>query len=254
MTRQSSSTPTGYGGNADFWCRTVGAGLDRLRVELTDLAVLESLGELDGLSVLDAGCGEGYLSRILARRNARVTGIDLDEELVVAARRRAESADLDIPVSQQSVYELTFDDASFDRVVLNHVVNDLEHLRPAASEVGRVLKPGGKATVLMLHPAFYWQRRGLEDGDPGWPDIYWTQVSRQQTFSVAGVDSPGSVQAWYRSLEEVIGSFIDAGFVISGLTEPRPTARMMSDPWWAKRWTRPMFLLLTLTATTAPDY
>jgi len=46
---------------------------------------LKLLGDVSGLTVLDAGCGQGYLSRILASRGAHVTGIDISPNLIQMA-------------------------------------------------------------------------------------------------------------------------------------------------------------------------
>jgi 2-polyprenyl-3-methyl-5-hydroxy-6-metoxy-1,4-benzoquinol methylase len=50
--------------------------------------MLDLLGNLDGLTILDAGCGEGYLSRVLASRSAKVTGIDVSPRLIQIAREK----------------------------------------------------------------------------------------------------------------------------------------------------------------------
>src|SRR4051812_41819838 len=50
--------------------------------------MLELLGDISGLAALDAGCGEGYLSRILADRGAHVTGADISSRLIEIARAR----------------------------------------------------------------------------------------------------------------------------------------------------------------------
>jgi ribosomal protein L11 methylase PrmA len=76
----------GYSANASFWVKIMRERLDRYRNELTDPAVLSALGHADRLRILDAGCGEGYLSRLLAGHGAIVTGIDLDPELIQAAQ------------------------------------------------------------------------------------------------------------------------------------------------------------------------
>jgi len=49
---------------------------------------LQVVGDVFGLTVLDAGCGEGYLSRILSSRGATVTGIDISPRLVEMARAK----------------------------------------------------------------------------------------------------------------------------------------------------------------------
>src|ERR687886_2839360 len=50
--------------------------------------MLDLLGDLTGREVLDAGCGEGFLARVLAARGARVTGLDLSPRLIALARAK----------------------------------------------------------------------------------------------------------------------------------------------------------------------
>src|SRR5690349_14386911 len=51
--------------------------------------LLECLGNVDGCAVLDACCGEGFLSRILASRGAHVTGVDVSPRLIKLAKGQA---------------------------------------------------------------------------------------------------------------------------------------------------------------------
>src|SRR5205807_2280282 len=55
-----------------------------------EAAVLDALGDVSGLEVLDAGCGAGDLTLELLRRNARVTALDLSADLLAVARARVE--------------------------------------------------------------------------------------------------------------------------------------------------------------------
>jgi SAM-dependent methyltransferase len=73
--------------NAAYWVTVIREGRDRYRTELTDPAILDAIGPCAGLTVLDAGCGEGYLSRILASRGADVVGVDVCQGLIEAAAR-----------------------------------------------------------------------------------------------------------------------------------------------------------------------
>src|SRR5882762_10163043 len=68
--------PSRWDANASFWVQIIREHRDKYRNELTDRAMLKAIGEPAGLAVLDAGCGEGYLSRILASNGATVTGVD----------------------------------------------------------------------------------------------------------------------------------------------------------------------------------
>lgn len=233
----------GYSPNAAYWVDIIRNRRDRYRTELTDAAVLDACGDVAGRRVLDGGAGEGYMGRLLAERGAIVDGLELDPELVDAAIQLERAQQLGIDYLDRSLYNIPADRDTYDLVVLNHVANDLEHLDEAMVEVGRVLRPGGQLTVLCLHPAFYFQRSGLDEDDPAWPELYFTTRPRDQRFNVAGLESPAPVRAWYRPLEDYFAAFAAAGLVVTDLREPHPTVEQMRDPWWQQAWKRPMFTL-----------
>ena len=77
--------------------------------------LLELVGEVNGQTICDLACGQGCIARALARRGARVTGVDLAEQMVVLARRSEEPEPLGIAYLQdvaQSAH--TLPEASFD--------------------------------------------------------------------------------------------------------------------------------------------
>ena len=119
----SGSTSDTYAQNADFWVKIIREGLDRYRTELTDQAVLDAVGDVDGLDVLDAGCGEGYMSRLLAERGARAVGVDVSDSLVDYARKHEDAARLGVAYTVASLENLPYEDNSFDVVVCNHVLD-----------------------------------------------------------------------------------------------------------------------------------
>lgn len=106
------------------------------------------LGPVAGQTVLDYGCGNGENALPLAARGARVIGVDVSEALLGLARQRLALHGLSGRASfvAGSAHELPLPDASADVVmgiaILHHLDLDL-----AASEVYRVLKPGGLAIV-----------------------------------------------------------------------------------------------------------
>src|SRR5215475_1452036 len=77
--------------------------------------MLGLLGDVAGQDLLDAGCGEGYLSRILAARGARVTGVDLSPRLVMLAGQKASAGPIDYRVGDLSVPHLDLE-GRFDAV------------------------------------------------------------------------------------------------------------------------------------------
>src|SRR5918997_1164239 len=73
--------------NAETWTRLARAGYDVYRDGLNTPAFFEMLPEVDGLSGLDVGCGEGHNTRLVAERGARVAAIDVSKPSSVTRRR-----------------------------------------------------------------------------------------------------------------------------------------------------------------------
>lgn len=104
-----------------------------------------------GSTVLEAGCGVGAQTVILARKSpdAAITSVDISPESLRQAQAAVEGEGIaNVTFRQADIFNLPFDDGSFDHVFLCFV---LEHLRePAAAlaELRRVLKTGGSVTVI----------------------------------------------------------------------------------------------------------
>ncbi len=97
--------------------------------------------QLGGLEVLDAACGEGYGSRLLAARAQSVVGLDIDADTVEHARARYRKDNLHFDCG--SVTELPYADDRFDAVVSFETLEHLEAHDKLMSEFRRVLRPTG---------------------------------------------------------------------------------------------------------------
>ena len=136
---------------ADDWRVQVGDDGDSNRRLNSDPVLWEFAGDVRGLSVLDAGCGTGYLSRKFRDRGALVTGVDFAERMIEIAR--ADHPGIDFRVD--SCTELaTCEDQQFDLVVTNYVLMDTPDLGATVRAFARVLKPGGVAVLVFSHPCF----------------------------------------------------------------------------------------------------
>ena len=103
-----------------------------------------------GLSLLDIGCGPGYVSAAAAERGAIPTGLDFSEEMIAIARKMFPH----IEFREGDAQDLPFADGSFDRVVANFALLHLTNPERASAEAFRVLKPGGKFAFTT------WARKG----------------------------------------------------------------------------------------------
>ena len=121
-------------------------------ITLEETLVLELIGDVAGLDILDVACGTGRYAIPLAQAGARVTGIDLSEEMLDLARRKAAGSGLPLDLRVGDVRALPFADASFDLAVCALALCHLPDLDPAAQELARVLRPGGRVVISDFHP------------------------------------------------------------------------------------------------------
>ncbi len=109
--------------------------------------VFELLGSLCGKRVLDVGTGDGTYAIEAAVRGAIVTALDLEQEMLDAARARAASRGVDVTLRQGRAEQLPFDDAAFDVVIAVTVLCFVPDAQLAVREMARVLVPGGRVVL-----------------------------------------------------------------------------------------------------------
>ncbi len=130
--------------------------------------------------MLDAGCGEGFVTRYLAQQNPalRLTGVDLSREAIAYAQEHfGELARF----RTGSLYKLPFSDNSFDTVLCSEVLEHLDDTRRAVNELKRVARRYVLITV-PREPYFKWlndmgRRLGVSP-DPGHVN-FWTKKTFQ---------------------------------------------------------------------------
>lgn len=140
--------------NAEAWTRLVRAGYDHYRDGLNTPAFLKMLPDVNGLSGLDIGCGEGHNTRIVAKRGASMTAIDISETFIRHAEEAENREPLGISYRHASAVELPFGDASFDFAVAFMSLMGIPETGRALEEAFRVLRPGGFLQFSISHPCF----------------------------------------------------------------------------------------------------
>lgn len=232
--------------NADWWIRKIREGHDRYRKDFTDRVIVDALAPQAGEVIIDAGCGEGWLTRVCAAAGAEAIGVDLSPAFVDAARTVMNGAAGAPRFELADMRALPIHDGSADVVVANHVLTDIPDAGIAIAEFARVLRPGGRLVVLVVHPCFYGLRAEREAVMPmPTADEYFAgpRVVRQP-FSMGGEKSPAMVTTYVHPLTSWFSWLFDNGLAPTHVSEPRPGPELMGDPWWQENFRRPLFLLL----------
>ena len=114
-----------------------------------------------GLRVLEIGCGMGTDGAQFAKAGGVYTGVDLTEAAIELARKRFELFGLKGTLQVADAENLDFADESFDIVYSHGVLHHTPDIAAAVREIHRVLKPGGRAIVMLYHRGSYNYRVGI---------------------------------------------------------------------------------------------
>jgi SAM-dependent methyltransferase len=114
-----------------------------------------------GLRVLEIGCGVGTDGLQFARAGATYTGVDLTDAAIELARKNLASAGLKGEFRVADAEHLEFPDESFDLVYSHGVLHHTPDIEAALCEIHRVLKPSGRAVVMLYHRGSYNYQIGI---------------------------------------------------------------------------------------------
>ena len=189
---EGNSTAKALDVTPDSYARWRSSFLGEVTERLEQHAILEAAGDLRGLSVLDAGCGDGAFAVAAWEKGARVSGVDASQAMLEAAHTRALGSGARVDLVHASVEELPFPAGTFDVVVMASVLCTVQDPLRAVSEAARVLRPGGRLVLGELHRYSIWaltrRFRGWL-GNPFWRKIrFWTSEDLRRMFGLTGMN------------------------------------------------------------------
>jgi SAM-dependent methyltransferase len=197
----------------------------RLRLALAEGEVARQMGGESRLRVLDAGCGDGLLSLAMAKHHGTwsLTGVDLREDLLEGARRRAVGRGLPNVRFVPGNLEQSLPQQDCDAVLAVECLSEIPDDAQALRMMGEALRPGGLLVVQV-------PERGWQPVLPGSPGTWREQV--RQGYTAAGLEvalreaglEDVSVRPTYRSLaaaaQEIRDRIKDRGLLVRLLAFP----------------------------------
>lgn len=213
--------------NAKTWQEASEAGLDVWRDSLNTPAFLAMLPDISGLSGLDIGCGDGYNSRLIAKRCLALTAIDISEKFLQLNQKNENPHN--ISYRKMNVTNLPFPNEHFDFAVSTMSFMDLANLERALTEIYRILTPTGFLQFSIVHPCFNEQKgRWLKD-----------ENGNRESFAMKDYfqETQGKIHAWqhnnapknmqkfmvprfWKPLGKWLNLLIKTGFMLDEVYEP----------------------------------
>ena len=176
--------------------------------------------------ICDLGCGQGKLSRILAKKGAKVSGIDISKNLINIAIDIEKIQALGITYLQDNAETLnSIMDEEFDGVLCHMTLMDISNLEVTFKTIFRVLKKEGWFVFSITHPCFDSPHAKWSESASGklkreifeyLEDRFWKSKNPN------GIR--GKVGAYHRKLSTYINCLVISGFVLEQMIEPKATS------------------------------
>ena len=223
------------------WVEFVRTGKDHYREHMNGPSLKRLIGDVNGKSMLDMACGEGYFSRYYARTGADVVGVDFSEEMIKAAREEESRNPLGITYHLADVTDMSLlESETFDIAFSFMALMDITDYESAIGEASRILKRGGRFVFTIIHPCFEerrhdgksisgWRAKTLDDGKREhlhfWIEDYFTRHSEEIEWPLK--DSRRlydfTTTVYHRTLADYVNALSEKGLIVARMDEPLPT-------------------------------
>jgi ubiquinone/menaquinone biosynthesis C-methylase UbiE len=229
-----------WDGNADAWTRLSRAGYDVYRDHLNTPGFLAMLPDVNGLSGLDIGCGEGSNTRLLAGRGACMTALDVSEVFIRHAKHPPVGEPSGPNFLVASAVELPFAEETFDFATGFMSFMDIPETGSVLAEAYRVLRLGGFLQFSITHPCFD-NKRNLRDENGRAYAVevcdYFQNLNGdvdEWIFSAAPPEAKKGVPnfkvpRFTRTLSQWLNLLVEKGFRLERLEEPRPSDKVVRE-------------------------
>lgn len=238
---------------AESWVDFVRKGKDHYRDELNNPATFRLIGDVRDRLVLDLACGEGYNTRILARKGAKVIGVDSSEKLIELAKQEEAKEKLGIQYRVLNAADLKkFSSNHFHLVACFMSLQDIENYEKAISEVARVLRNHGRFVFSIPHPCF---ETIIVDGKrTSATRKYFGTVEYPVQWKMERLAKPFRTTSFHRTLTNYFDALSRSKLFVSNLVEPKPTQKGLREyPPLREVLARPQSIIIESTKCTCSE-
>jgi 2-polyprenyl-3-methyl-5-hydroxy-6-metoxy-1,4-benzoquinol methylase len=191
--------------NAAAWTGAVREGRIASRRAGTDVAIVEAVRQFPPCPVLDLGCGEGWLARVLSAEGYTVTGVDASSSLIEEASKAGGGSFL--KMSYEDLVRERSIEGPFGLVVANYSLLG-RCIQPLLEKVNSLLVKDGALIIQTLHPLS--QDPDARD-EPGW---------RTEAFTDIGDGFTAGMPYYFRTFSRWVEDLTEANFAIVHCREP----------------------------------
>lgn len=203
---RSTSIRTSWEANAANWIETIANNEIESRVLVTNEAIVRAVLAVSPASVLDIGCGEGWLTRLLRSKGIDTYGVDAVASLIRYAIEKdgpyyavagfRELADGSVEINRKAAAVINFallDESDTDMLIKN---------------MHRIVEPGGAVIIQTLHPLVIAMQESYVSG---WKHGSWNGMKR---------DFEQPYQWYFRTMQDWVKIFGEAGLTVRSIGEP----------------------------------
>ncbi|MCE7748801.1 MAG: class I SAM-dependent methyltransferase [Candidatus Heimdallarchaeota archaeon] len=192
------------------------------------------LDVMEDEKILDVACGEGNVARNLAKQGAQVTGLDISK-LVDYAIEREKEEKLGIKYLKLNAEKLAskFIEASFDKVICNMALMDIENYKTTIEQISYVLKEDGIFVFSITHPAFAWPTctsfrvpRGSQRNEDKLRLVL-NYFDERPTLIDYGNDTP-SLQ-FPRTISSYLNELVKNDLILMEMSEPKASEELVDE-------------------------
>ena len=213
-------TQSQWDSNVEWYEKNMGEEGDNLNRKIIRQLVLKMLGKLEGKTVLDAGCGSGYLTSELSKTAKKVVGADFSSKFIDLCKKKYSNITnlsfIEYDVTQKS----SFEDESFNIILSKMVLQYVPQIETFANEVVRILKKEGQLLVIVDHPfntQFYFAQQTAGKTNAKYPNLkdYFSK-EEQHKLSLWGK----AELTWYpKTIADYTMPFVEAGLILKDIQE-----------------------------------